>query len=131
MANNLSDYLEDEILDHILGTGSWTMPTSVKIGLFTTDPGEASGGAEVNDSGGSYARQTVAFDPSSGGVTQNAAEIAFPVATNAYDAPVAYVVLFNAATENRLWHGALTTPKTIGVGDQFKIADGDLDVSID
>ena len=128
MANNLSDYLEDEILDHILGTGSWTMPTSVKLGLFTTDPGEATGGAEV--SGGSYARQTVAFDASSGGATQNTAEIAFPVATAAWGT-IGWVVIYNAATENRLWHGALTATKTIGIDDQFKMAAGTLDVSID
>ena len=31
----MSDYLENEILDHILGTGSYTMPSNVYVGLAT------------------------------------------------------------------------------------------------
>ena len=31
----MSDYLENEILDHILATGAYTMPTTVYVGLST------------------------------------------------------------------------------------------------
>jgi len=129
MANNLCDYSELKILDHCLGTTTWTKPTAVYLGLFTTDPGEATGGAEV--SGGAYARQAVAFNAASAGATENTSEIAFPVATANWGV-IGWVVLFDTVTGgNRIWHGALTATKTIDTDDQFKIAAGALDVSID
>ena len=129
MANNLCDYAELKILDHCLGTTTWTKPTAVYLGLFTADPGEASGGTEV--SGGSYARQAVTFNAASGGATDNTAEIAFPVATAAWGT-ITHVVIFDAITTgNRIWYGPLTASKIIGTDDQFKIAAGALDVSID
>ena len=129
MANNLSDYAELKILDHCLGTVSWTMPAAVYLGLFTSDPGEATGGTEV--SGGSYARQAVAFNAASGGATENTAEIAFPVATAAWGT-ITHVTIFDALTGgNRIWHGVLAAEKIIGIDDQFKMAAGALDVSID
>jgi hypothetical protein len=129
MAGNLSDYAENKILDHCLGTATWTKPTAVYLGLFTADPGEATGGTEV--SGGSYARQAVAFDPSDGGATDNTSEIAFPVATADWGT-IGWVVIFDNVTGgNRIWHGPLTATKTINTDDQFKMAAGALDVSID
>ena len=127
MADNLSDYAENKILDHCLGKTSWTMPTSIKLGLFTSDPGEATGGTEVT--GGSYARQTFTVDTAVAGATQNAAEIAFPVATADWGI-IGWVVIYEAATESRIWHGALTATKEIKTDDQFKIATGALDITL-
>jgi len=129
MANNLCDFAENKIIDHCLGTTTWTKPTAVYLGLFTADPGEASGGTEV--SGGSYARQAVAFNAAASGATDNTAEIAFPVATAAWGT-ITHVVIFDAVTAgNRIWHGPLAAEKIIGIDDQFKMAAGALDVSID
>ena len=36
-----SDYLENEVADHLLGTAAWTAPTNVYVQLHTGDPGEA------------------------------------------------------------------------------------------
>lgn len=127
MANNLSNYAESELLDHILGTGAYPMP-SVFVALYTSDPTDADSGTEV--SGGSYARQAVAFDAAAGGASQNAAEIVFPIATANWGT-IAYIGLRDAASGgNLLWHGPLTTSKLIETGDQFRIADGELDVSL-
>ena len=128
MADNLTTYAENKILDHSLGTTSWTMPTQLYLGLFTAAPGEAGGGTEV--SGGSYARQSVDFDAAASGATQNAAEVLFPVASANWGT-VTHIALFDASTAgNMIWYGALTASKAIDSGDQFKIADTDLDVSI-
>lgn len=126
MADNLSDYAENKILDHSLGTTSWTMPTSIQIALYTTATDDTTGGTEV--SGGSYARQTVTFDSAASGATQNAADIVFPQATANWGT-VSHIALYDQLS-NRIWHGALTASKQIDSGDQFKILDGELDITI-
>lgn len=126
MAGNLSDYLENKLLDHFLGTTSYTMPTTVYIGLYTVAPTDAGGGTQVT--GGSYARQTAAFGAASSGATSNSANIDFagmPAATTVA------IGVFDALTAgNLLLWGTLTTNKTTDAGDTLRIATGDLDISI-
>ena len=82
MAGNLTNYLENKLIDHFLGTTSYTMPAAVYIGLFTVAPTDAGGGTEVT--GGSYARQAATFSAASSGATSNDTNIDFtgmPAAT--------------------------------------------------
>lgn len=126
MAGNLSDYLENKLLDHFLGTTSYTMP-SVYVALYTVAPSDAGGGTEV--SGGSYARQAATFTAASGGATSNDSNLDFT------DMPACTVVaigVFDALTTgNLLVHGTLTANKSLDAGDTLRIATGDLDISID
>ena len=64
---SFTNFLETEILDHVLAGAAYTAPGTKYIGLFTAAPGETGGGTEV--SGSAYARQTMAFSTS---VTQPA-----------------------------------------------------------
>ena len=126
MAGNLTNYLENKLLDHFLGTTTYTRPT-VYVGLFTVIPGEAGGGTEVT--GGSYARQAAAFDAAASGATQNTTNIDF---TGMPAATTVAIALFDASTSgNMLLYGGLTTNKTTDAGDTLRIATGDLDISID
>jgi len=52
-----SNYLENKVLDHVLRNVSYSSPTTVYVGLYTSDPTDAGSGTEV--SGGSYARQAL------------------------------------------------------------------------
>lgn len=53
--SNATNALEELIGNHLLRTATWSKPTDIYVGLFTTMPDEAgSGGVEVT--GGSYAR---------------------------------------------------------------------------
>lgn len=127
MAGNLTNYLENKLLDHFLGTTAYTMPTPVYVALFTVAPGDAGGGTEVT--GGSYARQTAAFTAASSGATSNSANIDF---TGMPAATTVAIALFDAITSgNMLVHGTLTTNKQTDAGDTLRIATGDLDISID
>jgi len=127
MAGNLTDYLENKLLDHFLGTTAYTMPSPVYVALFTVAPGDAGGGTEVT--GGSYSRQTAAFSAASSGATSNSANIDF---TGMPAATTVAIALFDASTSgNMLVHGTLTTNKTTDAGDTLRIATGDLDISID
>jgi hypothetical protein len=127
MAGNLSNYLEDKVLDHILGTTAYTMPTTVYVALYTAAPNDAGGGTQVT--GGSYARQTAAFNASSSGATSNSANIDFvsmPACT------VVAIGIFDALTTgNLLVWGTLSTNKSLDAGDTLRIATGDLDISLD
>ncbi len=127
MAGNLTNYLENKLIDHFLGTTSYTMPTDVYVGLFTVAPGEAGGGTEVT--GGSYARQIVTFGSASGGATSNDGNVDF---TGMPSATVVAIGIFdNLTSGNMLLYGTLTTNKTTDAGDTLRIATGDLDISID
>jgi hypothetical protein len=123
----MSDYLENEILDHILGTGAYTSPGTVYIGLSTGSFGDDNSGTELSGSG--YARQSAAFDAASGGTTDNSAAIEFPAATGSWGT-VSHFGIFDASSSgNLLIHGAFTSSKTITTGDILRIAAGDLDVT--
>ena len=44
----LSNFAENEMLDHMLGTGSYTAPTNVFLSLWTSDPTDAGSGTELS-----------------------------------------------------------------------------------
>ena len=115
-----SDYLENEILDHILGGADFPRPATVHAALYTAGPTDAGGGTEV--SGSNYARVAITnnstnFPAASGGQKQNGAVIAFPTATGAWGT-VTHVGLFDAASGgNLLMHAPLSQAKLIENGD--------------
>lgn len=127
-----SKYLEQKILNHVLRNASYTPPTTLYLALFTVDPTDAGTGTEVT--GGSYARQTVAFNaPAASGVSTstNSADVLFPVASAAWGT-VTHWGIFDAATAgNLLYLGALTPNKAVASADQIKIAAGTLSVTED
>lgn len=127
MAGNLSNYLENKVLDHILGTTTYTKPSAVYVALYTAAPNDAGGGTEV--SGGSYARQTAAFDAAASGATQNTANVDF---VNMPASTVVAIGIHDALTSgNLLVWGTLSTSKSLDLGDTLRIATGDLDISLD
>lgn len=125
----MSDYLENEILDHILGTGSYTAPAAVYVGLSTGSFADDNSGTELSGSG--YARVAATFSAAASGTTSNSAAIEFPAATGSWGT-VSHFGIFDASSAgNLLIHGAFTASKTIASGDILKISAGDLDVSAD
>lgn len=125
----MSNYLEDKILDHVLKNTSYTSPTTVYLGLFTSDPTDAGSGTEV--SGGSYARQPISFAAASGGSSATNADITFPQATASWGTVSHVGILDQLTTGNLLFHTALTTSKAIDSGDIFKVTSGNLTVALD
>jgi hypothetical protein len=126
-----SDYLENKVLDHFLGTASTSAPATVYLALFTTDPTDAGSGTEVSTSGTAYSRQSIAFSSASSGSTSNSADVEFSQATGSGFGTVTHFGIFDASTAgNLLFHGALTSSKTIDAGDVFKIASGNLSITV-
>jgi len=125
----LSDYAENKILDHILGTTAFTAPTTVYVGLSTGSFGDDNSGTELT--GNNYSRVSVAFDDAASGTADNTSAIEFAAATGSWGS-VGFFGLFDASSGgNLLIHGAFTAAKTIASGDVLKIDAGDLDISAD
>lgn len=124
----MSNFLENALINATLRNTSYTSPAVVYVGLFTSDPTDAGSGTEV--SGGSYARTSVTFGAPSNGVTTNSGAVEFPQATASWGT-VGWIGIHDAATSgNLLYHTALDTSKTIDNGDIFKIAIGSLSVTL-
>jgi hypothetical protein len=124
----ISNYLENAIINATLRNTTYTSPATVYVSLWTSDPTDAGSGTEV--SGGSYARTSVTFGAPSGGVSTNSAAVEFPQATASWGT-IGYIGINDASTSgNLLYHTALDTSKTIDSGDIFKIATGNLSVTL-
>jgi hypothetical protein len=125
-----SDYLENQLVDHLFRGATFAKPSSLFFALFTAAPSDSGGGTEVT--GGSYAR--VSITPSntnfnatqggtsgvssgSGGNTTNAVAITFPAPSASWGTVTHYGVFDASSGGNLLVWGALNTPKTINNGD--------------
>jgi hypothetical protein len=125
----LSNYLENKLLDHVLRNTSYTSPTTVYVGLYTSDPADDNSGTEV--SGGSYARQILSVTTATAGIVTSSADVTFPQATASWGT-ISHIGLLDALSSgNLLMHTALTTSKTIESGDVLKISTGSLTASLD
>lgn len=126
--SQMTDFLENKLVDHLFRARSYAAPATIKISLYTAAPGEAGGGTEV--SGGSYAPVSIttgdsAFDATqggntgassgTGGATQNSAAATFPTPTANWGT-ITHVTV-DDASDNPLLYGALTNSKTVNNGD--------------
>lgn len=129
-----ADFLENELLDHVLSDAAYTAPGTIHVALYTATPSDSGGGTEV--SGGSYARAAVTnnatnWPAASEGAKSNGTAIEFPQATADWGTVVAFG-LFDAATGgNLLYWGPVTPNKAVNNGDTASFAAGDLDITED
>lgn len=126
--SEMSNYLENALINVTLRNTAFTAVATPYIALFTSDPTDAGTGTEV--SGGSYARTSATFSASSSGATANSADITFPTATASWGV-VSHIGIYDASTSgNLLFHTPLDTSKTIDKDDIFKISSGNLSVTL-
>jgi hypothetical protein len=124
----MSNYLENALINVTLRNTSYTSPTTVYVSLHTADPTDAGTGTEV--SGGSYVRKSATFAAPSNGVSATSADVTFDQATASWGT-ITHIGIWDALTTgNMLYHTPLTTSKTIDSGDIFKIASGSLTVTL-
>lgn len=120
-----SNYLENKLLDHTLRVASFTQPAALYLSLHTADPGET-GTSEAT--GGSYARQTIAFAAASAGVSASNTAQTFTMPAGTFT----HFGIWDASTTgNFLFGGALTASKTTASGDQITFASGAVTVTAD
>ena len=124
-----SDYLENELLDHVFNGSAYTSPSKY-VALFTAAPSDAGGGTEV--SGNGYARKLhSAWTAASSGETHNTGAINFAAASGSWGT-VTHFGIFDALTNgNLLGWGALAVPKAVASGDVVSFADSALSITLD
>ena len=124
----MSNYLENALINATLRNTGYTSPTTVYVGLYTTDPTDANTGTEV--SGGSYARQSSTFGAPSDGASTTSADVTFPTCTENWGTVTHFGILDASTSGNLLYHGALNNSKNIQTGDILKIEAGNLTVTL-
>lgn len=137
---SFSDWLENQVLNAILGSAATILPATVEIGLSTTTIAD-DGTGYTEPVGGAYARVSKAnnntnFAVSVAGVKTNASEIAFPTATGDWgiitDWFICDVGLSQIYVKGKLDDGSgVLTPRTVLNGDDFKFPIGDLRINLD
>lgn len=131
---SFSDFLEDELLDHVLMKGAYTPPTNIFVALCTADPTDAGTGSTITEPASNYARVSTSgsdWDAAASGATANATAIEFTQATGSWGTITHFALVDAASAGNMLGHGALDTSKAIESGDTAKFAIGELDITLD
>jgi hypothetical protein len=126
----ISDYLENQILNHFLKGGTAVaQPATLYVSLHTADPTDAGTGAEV--SGGAYARQPIAFSAASAGSTKNNADITYPAATANWGTAT-HIGIWDALTTGNLYfYGPLASSAIINTGTTYKLPLNQITVALD
>jgi hypothetical protein len=121
--SNATNTLEELIGDHLLRTATWTKPSAIYVGLFTTMPNDA-GASGVEVTGGSYARiqcgpgDAYWAGPAGGnGVYSNTDVVQFAEPSASWGTILGYG-LFSAASSGTLYISkAFATSIAVSVGD--------------
>lgn len=151
----LTDFMERKLLDHIFGVTEMTKLTSLYLGISTTafsesdtasqalakEPGTS--GTNYNNNGYSRVNVYSNFEDTTDGAT-NASAINFSQATSSNWGNIAYWALFedplpsngtSSSTidaddgQKPLMIGSFSAAVTTNIGDQFRIATGDFDIT--
>jgi hypothetical protein len=126
--SEMSNYLENALINVTLRATAYTAPTTIYVALYSNDPTDADTGTEI--SGTNYARQSVTFGAPSNGASTSSSAVEFPQAGSAWGT-ITHIGLRDALTSgNLLYHTALDASKTIASGDVFRIASGSLSVTL-
>ncbi len=122
-----SDYLEDELQDHIHGVGAFTAPAGQYLALYSVAPTDAGGGTEL--SGNGYARQSVTFGASSGGVASNTNTVTFTASGGDWSAAIHGAIFDAVSGGNMLEHNSITSV-TVTDGSSLEYGAGDIDSTL-
>ena len=122
-----SSYVDNKLIDHLLGSATYTKPSVLYVALFVGNP--ASGGTEVTTSSSAYVRQSAAFTISTNSAS-NTAAIEYATATASWGT-IDYIAIYDASTAgNQLVSAALSSAKTIASGDVLRIPASNLSVTL-
>jgi hypothetical protein len=131
---SITNFLEVELLDHVLNQATYSAPSNLYLVLCTADPTDAATGASCNetpDSGG-YQRTEITFAVAASRSVDQDADCQFPQATADWSSTITHWCIADTQTYgsgNILAHGAFATGKDIKNGDTPKVASGEIDVT--
>jgi hypothetical protein len=112
----ISNFLENELLDTLDGSGSAYSASATYLKLHTGDPGENGTGNPATET----SRKAVSFNAASGGSKTSTATVEWTLvaATETYSH---WSLWDNSTAGNCLWYGALSANASVTAGDTFEI----------
>ena len=114
MAGTNSDYTEDGLVDHILGTTELTFVAQNYLAVFTANPNFETGAGGTEATGGGYVRKAIDFDASVSGASASTSDITWTVGTDiAADTYTGWAVYDASAAGNMLFGDAFAASKVL------------------
>jgi len=111
-----SDYAENKIADHLLGTTAWTVPSQVYVKLHIGDPGEDG----ASSAAGETTRQAASWSSASSGSASLSGTVSWTSVSTAET--YTHVSLWDAASGgNCLASGAMGSSVAISSGYNFNL----------
>lgn len=143
---NMSDYLETQLLNHILRGTTFSKPGVIVIGLCSGVPNDSHTVTNIGELSASdgYSRWNMgspasvgdnawtAYPSAGSGVTENASGITLVSSWSGSPTWISGIFITDNLTIGQgsiLFHGALTVPKLISSSDSFVISSGNLDIT--
>lgn len=143
---NMSNYLENKLVDFLFRGGSYTPPATLYFALCTATPTDTSTGSTISEvTGGNYSRQSLtattgnwystqgdntATSTGTNGTTSNVSSIAWNGVT--WTGTVSGVAICDASSAgNMLFYSSLSAAKTLVAGDSISFAVSGLSIQLD
>ena len=112
----ISNFLENELLDTLDGSGSAYSASATYLQLHIGDPGEDGTGNPAAET----TRELVVFDVASGGSKSSSVTVEWTLVSNTET--YSHWSLWDSSTGgNCLWYGALSANASVTAGDTFEI----------
>ncbi len=120
-----SNYLENKLLDHVLGNTAFAQPSNLYMALYTADSYLEDGTPTAEIDAGGYSRIDVTnlggYSAAVDGSSKNTADMEFPTATADWGT-VTHLALLDAATGgNVLIWAPLVSARQVISGDSVRI----------
>lgn len=132
MPGSATDFLENKLLDHSLGTTTFNRPTPIYVGLFTVSPSDnGTGGTEVTGGSPAYARKVITFGAASNGSASNNIAITWDGMPACTVNAVGIFTSLTATTNDLIFYSTLSPGRTLLAGDTIRINSGSLTVSLE
>lgn len=133
--SEMSNYLEERLLEHAFELNSWTNPSSLYVALFvspSTNDLETSNFTDEVDSTTNYQRQSVSFS-GTGNSVDNDSTIQFPEADTSWGTVDAVAVTDSSShgSGNILMYDEGVSNISIGDNDIYEIGASDLTITFD
>jgi hypothetical protein len=117
--------MANAMLNALCRNAAWTQPAAFYVKLHTADPGASGATAAAANT----TRKQATFSAASGGSITTSADLAWTSVPNAET--YSHVSFWDASVAGTfLGSGALTTPRTVAVGDNFTILAGSETIAI-
>jgi len=129
-AGDISTFLANELLDHLLGGDAYSSPNAnIHLALSTADPTDAGSGL-TEPGGANYARKPFTdWTTASGGATENNTDIVFNTPSGSWGL-ITHSAIMDALTSGNMLFYGIVTNQTPDNGDTVQFTAGDLDVAM-